>query len=101
MALSKKVADLVARKDEVRGLMLLGHDFNLLDAGADSIQMNSAPALLESIWPFKSPLASSGALGRGSVILHIRSILELCGQVMRNLMIATAFENTNSANKSS
>ena len=38
-ALSKKVADLVARKDEVRGLMLLGHDFNLLDAGVDSIQM--------------------------------------------------------------
>lgn len=38
-ALSKKVADLVARKDEVRGLMLLGHDFNLSDAGVDSIQM--------------------------------------------------------------
>ncbi len=38
-ALSKKVADLVSRKDEVRGLMLLGHDFNLLDAGVDSIQM--------------------------------------------------------------
>ena len=37
--LSQKVAELVAIKDEVRGLMLLGHDFNLLEAGVNSIQM--------------------------------------------------------------
>lgn len=38
-ALSKRVANLVALKDEARGLMLHGHDFNILDAGVDSVQM--------------------------------------------------------------
>ena len=38
-ALSRKVADFVCLKDEVRGFVLLGHDFNLLDAGLSSIQM--------------------------------------------------------------
>lgn len=38
-ALSTRVANLVAHKDEMRGLMLHGHDFNIIDAGVDSIQM--------------------------------------------------------------